>query len=66
MLGPIRTETEPIRGLSGVRVRCAATLFAGVDDDNTGGDAVATERGELLFRDYGVSGIMSLRPLSLP
>lgn len=58
VLGPIRTETEPIRGLSGVRVRCAATLFVGVDEHNHGGEVVATERGELLFRDYGVSGIM--------
>ncbi|MDZ4063386.1 MAG: aminoacetone oxidase family FAD-binding enzyme, partial [Coriobacteriia bacterium] len=58
VLGPMRTETEPIRGLSGVRVRCAATLVAGVDDEGAGGIAVATERGELLFRDYGVSGIM--------
>ena len=58
VLGPIRTDTEPIRGLSGVRVRCAATVLVDADDDNTGGDAVATERGELLFRDYGVSGIM--------
>lgn len=57
VLGPIRTETEPIRGLSGVRVRCAATLLVGTDGDS-GGDAVATESGELLFRDYGVSGIM--------
>jgi predicted Rossmann fold flavoprotein len=52
VLGPIKTDVEPIRGLSGVRVRCAATLL----DD--GGEPVATERGELLFRDYGVSGIM--------
>ena len=58
VLGPIRTELEPIRGLSGVRVRCAATILVAVHDDGTGGDAVATERGELLFRDYGVSGIM--------
>jgi predicted Rossmann fold flavoprotein len=58
VLGPIRTEAEPIRGLSGVRVRCAATLLAGVEGDDTGGEPVATERGELLFRDYGVSGIM--------
>lgn len=58
VLGPIRTDVEPIRGLSGVRVRCAATLLTGAGEDNTGGDAVATERGELLFRDYGVSGIM--------
>lgn len=52
VLGPIRTELEPIRGLSGVRVRCAASLLAADDE------VVATERGELLFRDYGVSGIM--------
>jgi len=58
VLGPIRTDTGLIRGLSGVRVRCKATLLAGVSDDGTGGDVVATERGELLFRDYGVSGIM--------
>ncbi len=58
VLGPVRTDTVPIRGLSGVRVRCAATVFVDVGDDGTGGDRVATERGELLFRDYGVSGIV--------
>ncbi|MDY0339670.1 MAG: aminoacetone oxidase family FAD-binding enzyme [Coriobacteriia bacterium] len=51
-LVPLVTEQEPIRGLSGVRVRCAASL---IDAD---GQTLATERGELLFRDYGVSGIM--------
>lgn len=58
VLGPIKTDTEPIRGLSGVRVRCAATLLAGADDNSAGSDVVKTERGELLFRDYGLSGIM--------
>jgi predicted Rossmann fold flavoprotein len=58
VLGPVRTDPEPIRGLSGVRVRCAATLLAGAVDNSSGGDPIATERGELLFRDYGVSGIM--------
>lgn len=71
VLGPVRTDPEPIRGLSGVRVRCAATLIAGAGADGTGGEPVACERGELLFRDYGVSGIMvfdlsrSLRPGSV-
>ncbi len=51
VLGPLKTEREPIRGLSGVRVRSAASLLVG-------GTPAATERGELLFRDYGVSGIM--------
>lgn len=58
VLGPLKTDAAPIRGLSGVRVKCAATLLGGVGDDGTGGNAIATERGELLFRDYGVSGIM--------
>lgn len=51
VLGPLVTERGPIRGLSGVRVRCAASLLVG-------DTPIATERGELLFRDYGVSGIM--------
>ncbi len=51
-LVPLTTELEPIRGLSGVRVRCAASLLT---ED---GAPLATERGELLFREYGVSGIM--------
>ncbi len=58
VLGPIRTETEPIRGLSGVRVKCAATLLSGASGVRPECIALATERGELLFRDYGVSGIM--------
>lgn len=52
VLGPIKTAVEPIRGLSGVRVRCEASLLA---KDRR---VLATERGELLFREYGVSGIM--------
>jgi hypothetical protein len=35
-------------------VKCAATLFGA----GGFGEPIATERGELLFRDYGVSGIM--------
>lgn len=58
VLGPLRTGTERIRGLSGVRVRCSASLIVDADDDAAGGRVVATEHGELLFRDYGVSGIM--------
>ncbi|MDO9557794.1 MAG: aminoacetone oxidase family FAD-binding enzyme [Coriobacteriia bacterium] len=52
VLGPIKTDLEPIRGLTGVRVKCAASVLA------SSGEPIATERGELLFRDYGVSGIM--------
>lgn len=53
-LVPLTTDTRSIRGLSGVRVRCAGSVL---DSD---GVVLATERGELLFRDYGVSGIMIL------
>lgn len=60
VLVPIRTETEPIRGLSGVRVRCCASILDTSSSQDGGEDSkpVATERGEILFRDYGVSGIM--------
>ncbi|MGB4593435.1 MAG: NAD(P)/FAD-dependent oxidoreductase [Coriobacteriia bacterium] len=80
VLGPIKTDIAPIRGLSGVRVRCEASLLAGeaaaagwgaaAGDarDSAPGESpadvggsravLATECGELLFRDYGVSGIM--------
>lgn len=51
VLCPLKTDTAPIRGLSGVRVKCAVTLLRG-------GQTVITSRGELLFRDYGVSGIV--------
>ena len=50
VLGPLSTDTVPIRGLSGVRAKCTLTL--------TRADRIlARESGELLFRDYGVSGI---------
>lgn len=60
VLLPIRTKTEPIRGLSGVRVRCCASILAENFSQDGTKDLlpVATERGEILFRDYGVSGIM--------
>ncbi len=49
-LCPIRTETALIRGLSGLRAHARAALFSD-------GRELASETGEILFRDYGVSGI---------
>ena len=49
-----RAHPRPLRRSREVR----GDALAGVDDDGAGGEPVATERGELLFRDYGVSGIM--------
>lgn len=56
VLCPIVTDIGPIRGLSGLRVRCAASVVA---PSQGGEEYLATERGELLFRDYGVSGVMA-------
>ena len=48
VLGPLRTATDVVRHLNNLRVRCAVTL-AGPDG--------APKAREVLFRDYGVSGI---------
>ncbi len=49
-LSQLETDTAPIRGLSGVRVPAVLTVL----DGETPVDAAA---GELLFTDYGVSGV---------
>lgn len=53
VLCPLRTDIGPIRGLTGLRVKCRARLIQGKK-------VIADERGEILFRDYGVSGILAL------
>ena len=50
----LRTELEPIRGLSGIRVQAEITL-------SKGDKAVARERGEILFTEYGVSGVAAMQ-----
>lgn len=49
-LTQIETDTAPIRGLSGIRVRGAVSVAHG-------GETVHREQGEILFADYGVSGV---------
>lgn len=51
VLGPLRTATDVVKHLNNIRVRGAVSL-AGPD-----GRVKAREAGEVLFRDYGVSGI---------
>ncbi|WP_232050852.1 aminoacetone oxidase family FAD-binding enzyme [Arabiibacter massiliensis] len=51
VLGPLRTDPRVTRQLNNIRVRCAVSLSA------PDGVERAREQGELLFRDYGVSGI---------
>jgi predicted Rossmann fold flavoprotein len=53
ILVPLRTDTEPIKGLDGIRASCLITLLEG-------DKRVAQEAGEVLFRTYGVSGIAVL------
>lgn len=52
-LVPLLTDKESVKGLSGVRVRCALRA----------GDAV--EEGEILFRDNGLSGIAAMNVSAL-
>ena len=49
-LTQIMTDTAPIRGLSGIRVRCRVAVLRD-------GETLHEESGELLFADYGVSGV---------
>jgi len=51
ILCPLKTDIAPLRGLSGLRAKCAVTL-------SRDGRSLHTMRGEVLFRDYGVSGIV--------
>lgn len=44
-LAPLKTDRDGVRGLSGVRVKCAVSL------------AGKREEGEILFKDFGLSGI---------
>ena len=50
-LVPVETDAKSISGLSGIRARCVLTL------KKIDGYALCKENGEILFTDYGVSGI---------
>ena len=54
-LVPLVTDPKSISGLYGVRVRCSLTLF---DSSHT---AIHSEKGELLFTHYGISGICTMQ-----
>ena len=46
----LTTDKKSISGLSGIRIRAAVSLFEG-------SSMIQQEKGEILFTDYGVSGI---------
>jgi predicted Rossmann fold flavoprotein len=50
VLGPLKTDTTPLKGLDGVRVDCQLRLL-------DGDKLLAEESGEFLFRRFGISGI---------
>ena len=47
---PVKTDGAGIKGLNGVRCKCAASLLVG-------SKTVHREEGEMLFKDFGLSGI---------
>lgn len=49
-LAPLITDPAPIAGLNGVRVKSDVSLFSG-------GRLLKTERGEVQFKTFGLSGI---------
>lgn len=52
-LTPLETDTAPLRGLSGLRLAVTLTLC--------GQEPVAAAQGEMLFADYGVSGVCAMQ-----
>ena len=53
-LAPIITEKKAISGLAGIRVRCRVTL-------KSGDTVIHRTEGELMFTEYGVSGICAMQ-----
>ena len=49
-IAPVNTDVTDLKGLKGIRVRCNVTLRDGDND-------ICRESGEVLFADYGLSGI---------
>ncbi len=54
VLCPLETDTKPLKGLSGVRARARVSAYA--DEESV--TPLAARYGEVLFRDYGLSGIV--------
>ena len=46
----LTTDKKSISGLSGIRIRCAVSLYEGTS-------VLHQEKGEILFTEYGISGI---------
>ena len=53
-LSPLETEKGPIRGLSGLRLPAVLTLCGN-------SEPIARTQGEVLFADYGISGVCAMQ-----
>ena len=54
-LCPLTTDRKSISGLSGIRTRCRLSLY------NRAHELLHSEKGEILFTDYGISGICAMQ-----
>lgn len=52
VLGPLRTDTDVLRGLDKIRVKCSLTWYSPSSDVQR-----IVELGEVIFRTFGISGI---------
>lgn len=54
VLCPLKTDTKPLKGLAGVRARVRVSGYV----DEEAAEPRIVSYGEVLFRDYGLSGIV--------
>ena len=54
-LCPICTDSRSVSGLSGIRIRCSLSLLGCKEE------MLYSNRGEILFTDYGISGICAMQ-----
>ena len=57
LLCGLRTDNAFLKGLDNIRVRCLISLVAGKRHPGEVNQVIASEEGEVQFRDYGVSGV---------
>lgn len=53
-LAPLKLPPDRIRGLKGIRLHCLLSL-------EVNGSITQTEQGEILFTDYGISGVAAMQ-----
>ncbi len=59
-LSPLKLPPERLRGLKGVRTNATLTLLSSSSPAHAQGVPLQTETGEVLFTDYGLSGLPAM------